>query len=316
MHSPTEMSKWIVALTALGSSPLRAFDPLLDEPEPFATWNLSQEVSYTASAEPTWETATWFGAAKDFVFEAGSLNLAPSMGILTDDFQLDSAWNLEPKVGATWSKGRFALEGWGWGLWNDLGWTDEGAGSEVSWHLTDPESRDASWKTGVHGWTSGNSGSAIGAGVSRNSKGEAWSSGFSTTLRRLWDVDASRERPGAVRTNVSTSNLADQWQALLQTSLERNGKNLSAGLAVDLDLRATDADVSPATSSTGKGGRASGSSSTQYTSTLDPYATLSWTPGNGSLDVAAGWSVDLERTKGSVEPVSTFWMSVSLGWSW
>jgi len=316
MKTTAAFLKPILALAALASQPILAFDPLMDEPEPFAQWKISKEVSYTASNSPTWEAASWFGASKEVGLGETSLNLDGSIGFLADDFQLDSAWNLEPKASATWSRGRLSLEGWGWGLWNDLGWTDEGGGTNLSWLLTDPAAIGSSWRTGVHGWISENSGSAVGLNLSRRSVGDKWSTGFAFTARRLWDVDATQQRPGSVRRAMSSTSTTDQWQALVQTNLDRNWKSVSAGVGLDLDLRASDASAMTSQNSMGKGKMSTSSSSFQYTGTVDPYADVSWTPGTWAFTVTTGWSTDVQQTKGSIQPTSTLWTAVAASKSW
>ena len=316
MNSNPACMKPIFALAALASQPLLAFDPLLDEPEPFAQWRVSKEASYTASTSPTWEAATWVGASKEFVPWGNSLTLDGSLGFLTDDFQLDSAWNLEPKASATWSRGRLSLEGGTWGLWSDLGWTDEGGGTDLSWLLTDPASIGPGWKTGVHGWISEHSGSAVGLNLSRRTNGEKWSTDHAVTVRRLWDVDAAKQRPGSVRKTISTANTTDQWQALFQSKVDKNWKDLSFGVGMDLDLRASDASAMTSQGSMGKGRMASSTPSTQYTGTIDPFADISWTPGTWGFTLTTGWSTDVQQTKGSIEPTSTFWTAVAASKSW
>lgn len=301
---------------ALLAPSLRAFDPLLDDAEPFATWTLSKDASYTASSAPTWEMETRLAASKDVALEASSWTLEGSLGFLADDFQLDTAWNLEPRLAASWSKGRLSLEGDGWGLWNDLGWTDEGGGAGATWLVNEPAADQATWKTGVHGWTSEHAGSAIGASVWRHSVGGAWSNGFSTTVRRLWEVDATRAFPGSLRRSASSSAVSDQWQALVQGNVDRNWRTWSAGLGLDLDLRAVDAETSAAASAMGRGKRTSANASFPYTATLDPSASVSWKSADWGLAATLGSSVDVQRGNGSITPATTFWTSVSATRSW
>ena len=55
MKSQLTRLKSFFGLVALATQPLFAFDPLMDEPEPFANWRLSKEVSYSGTTTPTWE---------------------------------------------------------------------------------------------------------------------------------------------------------------------------------------------------------------------------------------------------------------------
>jgi len=315
MNSNPASLKSILAIAALASPPLFALDPLMDEPESFAEWRISKELSYVASSTPTWEAASWVGGSKEIEFGENALNLDGSMGFLADDFQLDSAWNLEPKGSATWSMGRLSIEGWGWGLWNDLGWTDEGAGSDLSLLLTDPDKSVAQWKSGVHGWISRNSGSAMGLSLSRTTHRNAWSTSLALTARRLWDVDAAVQRPGSMR-RTTTTNTADQWQALFQSGLDRNWSSVSVGIGLDIDLRASDVGEMSTQSPMGKGRMSNSSTGYQYTATADPSANVSWTPGSWSFTVTTGWSTDVRQAKGSFQPSASFWTSTVASKSW
>ncbi|MEK7392588.1 MAG: hypothetical protein AAB214_08465 [Fibrobacterota bacterium] len=316
MKSTAAILKPILALAVVASQPLSAFDPLMDEPEPFAQWRVSNDLSYTASSTPTWEAASWMGVSKEIDLAKSTLDLDASMGLLYDDFQFDSSWNLEPKLAATWTKGRLAVAGWGWGLWNDAGWTDQGAGTDISWQLTDSAHTGAAWHAGIHGWMSENSGSAMGAKLSRNSNGESWSTAFALSARRLWDVDAVQARPGGLRKTVSSTATTEQWQTLFESSIDRNWESVSAGVGLDLDIRMSDASTTTSQSPMGRGKMASSSASYQYTGTLDPYANLSWTPDTWAFTATTGWSTDIAQTKGSVQPTSTFWSSLSVSKSW
>ena len=316
MKSFTPSSKLVPVTIGMGANAVFALDPLVDEVESPVVWMVSKDVSYTASTVPVWEAASWLGASKEFAVGEGYLNLDGSLGLLTDDFQLDSSWNLEPKAALMWSHGRLSLEAGGWGAWNDQGWTDEGANSGLTWSLTDPGQTGAHWKTGVHGWTSEFSGSALGLELGRRSTGERWSTGIALTARRLWDVEVTAQRPGSLRQMASTTNIGDQWQALVQTSLDRNWQDISAGMGLDLDLRASDAITTTSRGSMGKGKSSRTSANYQYTANLDPYADFSWTHGTWGMHITTGWSTDIQQTKGAIEPTSSLWTSVKASKSW
>ena len=305
----------LVAASAFAPQTLMAFDPLMDEPEPTATWRLYKEVSYTDGTAPAWQANSWASASREFAVGSTTLELEGAMGFLTQDFQLDTAWNLEPKMSATWSRERLSLEGWGWGLWNDLGWTDEGGGANLSLQLSGMGGDAPVWKTGIHGWTSENSGSAFGIGASRVSNGPRWTSGVTLVGRRLLEVATASPRPGGMRQVQTRSAVADQWQVLLQTSIDRNWKAISAGVGLDLDGRAIESDATSMQGSMGRGS-ASKMGGTRYTGTIDPYASVAWTPGTWGIVATVGWSTDLQQTKGAVSPVSTLWSSISTSKSW
>lgn len=303
----------LVAASALAPQAISAFDPLMDEPEPAASWRLLKELSYADGVDPAWEASSWASASREFDLGAASMEMEGAMGFLTQDFQIDSAWNLEPKVSATWSWGRLSSEGWGWGLWNDLGWSDEGGGANLSWRISAMEEGEPVWKTGIHGWTSENSGSAVGIEASRVSEGPRWTTGFAFAGRRLLDVATASPRPGGMR-RTTGSTVADQWQALIQTSLDRNWRKMSAGVGLDLDARAVESDAAATPGSKEKGGASR--TGTRYAGTIDPYASVSWTPGSWNFAVAAGWSTGLQQAKGAVATVPSLWSSVSTGVSW
>lgn len=315
MKTSNAPRRTILALSTLAVPSLWAFDPLLDEPEPVLAWSLSKDVSYTASSTPTWEAANRVAASHDFAIGSGTLELGGSLGALIDDFQLDSAWSLEPGASVGWTSGRLSLEGWGWGLWNDLGWTDEGGGSSAAWLLGSPDAPGARWSASVHGWLSGNSGSAMGLGISRRSHGERWSTRLSLTARRLWDVESVPQRPSGVRQSLPMTATTDQWQTLVQAGVDRNWQHVSAGVGIDLDARASDAVATTSRSGRGKGA-SSTSSAFRYSGTLDPYATLSWSPGAWSFTLTSGYTTELQRSKDGIEPIYTPWTSVGTSVDW
>lgn len=315
MHPRTDISTTLFVISILATQPVIAFDPLMDEPEPTATWRLLKEVSYTDGTAPAWEANSWAAASREFAFGPGTVELEGAMGFLTQDFQLDSAWNLEPKASAIWSWDRFSMEGWGWGQWNDLGWTNEGGGASISWQLTALEEVEAVWKSGVHGWISDKSGAALGFELVRSSKGPHWSTGFTLTGRRLLEVATATPRPGGMRQIQPGSAVADQWQLLVQTEIDRNWKNISAGFGFDLDARAIESDATAMQGSMGRG-NASKTSGTRYTGAIDPYANVAWTPGAWRFVATVGWNTDLEQTKGAITPVNTPWSSISTSVSW
>lgn len=294
---------------------LWAFDPLMDEADPSVRWHASKGLAYSGSENPTWQASSWLGASKEFELREGFVEGNGSMGFRADDFQLDSAWNVEPRLSARYTNGRLALEGRGWGLWNDLGWSDAGGGADASWILGSPDAKGASWESGLHGWTSGNSGSAIGASLSRTSEAGPWSTGLTLSARRLWDADADLSARGSLQRTAALASTADQWQALFQGRLDRNWRHISAGIGADLDVRALESVTTAASGRVGKG-RSAATSAFAYQATASPFATLAWRHAAWSLAFASGTTTEVQLSKGGTSPTTTAWSSFDAGVSW
>lgn len=292
-----------------------AFDPLMDEPDPSVRWHASKGLAYSGSENPTWQASSWIGASRELELREGFVEGNASLGFRADDFQLDSAWNVEPRLSARYANGRFALEGHGWGLWNDLGWSDAGGGADASWLLGPRVAAGALWKSGLHGWTSGNSGAAIGASLSRTSDAGPWSTGLTLGARRLWDADADLSSRGNLQRTAAFASTADQWQVLFQSSLDRNWQHISAGIGADVDLRALESVSMVASGRIGKR-RSASSSSLAYQATASPFATLSWTPGAWSLTFTSGTTTKVQLSQGGAAPATTVWSSFDAGVSW
>lgn len=304
----------LFALAAMSFHPILAFDPLMDEPGSSPVWSVSKDVSYLASSTPTWEAASWLGISKEIGLERGRLDLSGSMGFLAGDFQLDSLWNLEPRASLAWSWERLTMGGWGWALWNDRGWTDEGGGSDLSWILSDPQAIGPVWKSAVHGWMSGNAGSAIGLELFRAAKSADWSNAMGVTASRLWEVDADVRRPGGVGRIEVGATKADKWQLLFRANLDRNWMSLSVGGGFEVDIRMSEADAAGSSGSMGKG-RSMNSTKNLYQGSVDPYISGNWTPGTWVFSVTTGWSTGFLQSRGSLS-TTIFWTSMGASKSW
>ncbi len=315
--TPSTLSSATLAVLALfGGTRAQAPDPLLDDlVEPAFAWRASKDVVYRASDAPTWEAGSTLGVGKEWMIGPGFLSLDGQVGIAIQEFQIDSGWNLVPELSAGWNVGRLSLDGWGWGLRDDVDWSDYGGGSSIGWSLSDPATSGARWSTSLSGSLSEASGSSLGLSVRRSSNGERWSSRLSLSASRLWDADLSIPTSSNPRRLQVQSDVADQWQGRLSAGLDRNWQDLSAGVGLATDVRAFELDPTLSVSRNSRGKRGS-EATTGWTGTVDPSATLSWTPGTWEVSLTSGYTLEAQTGSGQVEPTATLWTSLSTSKSW
>ena len=315
MTPSTIPSATLAALAFLGGAPLHAEGPLLDDLKPAFVWRTSKDVVYRASDTPTWEAGSSLGLGKEWLVGPGFLAVDGQVGFAVQEFQIDSGWSLVPELSAGWNVGRLSLDGWGWGLRDDVEWSDYGGGSSIGWSLSDPSREGAAWSTALSGSLSEASGSALGLSLRRSTRGDRWSTNLSMAARRLWDADLSIPTTTNPRRSLVQSDVADQWQGQFGASVDRNWRDLGAGVGVAADVRSFEIDpaVSSSTSRRGKGGS---SATTGWTGTVDPSATLSWTPGTWAIELTSGYTLEVQPTSGAIEPAATAWTSLSTSKSW
>lgn len=315
MTSSILPSATLAALVLFGGVRIQAQDPLLDDLEPVLVWTASKDVVYRSSEAPTWEAGSSLGVGKEWFAGPGSLSLNGRMGFAVQEFQIDSGWSLVPELSAGWNVGRLSLNGWGWGLHDDVEWSDYGGGSSVGWSLSDPATSGARWSTSLSGSLSEASGSSLGLTLGRFSNGELWSTRLSLSANRLWDADLSNPTATNPRRSLVQSDVADQWQGRLSAGLDRNWHDLSAGIGLAADVRAFELDPT-LTASRNPRSKRSSESATGWTGTVDPGASISWTPGTWEVSLTSGYTLEAQTGSGPVEPTATLWTSLSTSKSW
>lgn len=315
MKSSTLPSATLAVLTILSGARVQARDPLLDDFESAFAWRASKDVVYRASDAPTWEAGSNIGVGKEWLAGPGFLSMDAQVGLAVQEFQIDSGWSIAPELSAGWNVGRLSLDGWGWGLRDDLEWSDFGGGSSVGWSLSDPGSTAARWSTSLSGSLSEASGSALGLSLRRSSYGEQWSTNLSLSARRLWDADLSIPSSTNPRRQQVSSDVADQWQGQFGAGLDRNWQDLSAGVGLSADVRAFEIDPTLSVRRTPRGKRTS-DATTGWSGTVDPSASLSWTPGTWEVALTSGYTLEAQTGSGQVEPTATLWTSLSTSKSW
>jgi outer membrane usher protein FimD/PapC len=305
----------LATLVLFGGGALQAQDPLLDDLEPALVWTAAKNVVYRASETPTWEAGSTLGAGKEWIVGPGFLSLNGQVGFAVQEFQIDSGWSLVPELSAGWNVGRLSLDGWGWGLRDDVEWSDYGGGSSVGWSLSDPATSGARWSTALSGSLSEASGSSLGLSLRRSSNGERWSTRLSLSANRLWDADLSIPTSSNPRRSLVQSDVADQWQGRLSAGLDRNWHDLSAGIGLATDVRAFEIDPTLTANRNARSKRSS-QSTTGWTGTADPSASLSWTPGTWEVSLTSGYTLEAQTGSGQLEPTATMWTSLSTSKSW
>lgn len=308
-------SATLATLALFAGAPLHAEDPLLDDLEPALVWRASKDVVYRASDAPTWEAGSTLGLGKEWIVGPGFLAVDGQVGMAIQEFQIDSGWSLVPELSAGWNVGRLSLDGWGWGVRDDLEWSDFGGGSSIGWSLSDPSREGAAWSTALGGSLSEASGSALGLSLRRAAHNERWSTSLSLGLRRLWDAELAIPTSTNSRRKLVTSDVADQWQGQFAAKLDRNWRDLGAGVGIAADVRNFEKEpsLSMSSKSRGKGGS---SATTGWTGTVDPSASLSWTPGTWAIELTSGYTLEAQPTSGAIEPTATAWTSLSTSKSW
>lgn len=316
MTPSTLFSATLAALALFGGARAQAPDPLMDDlVEPALAWRASKDVVYRASDAPSWEAGSTLGVGKEWMIGPGFLSLDGQVGVAIQEFQIDSGWNLVPELSAGWNVGRLSLDGWGWGLRDDVDWSDYGGGSSIGWSLSDPSSSGGRWSTSLSGSLSEASGSALGLSLRRSSNGERWSTRLSLSASRLWDADLSIPTSTNPRRNLSIRDVADQWQGRLGAGVDRNWHDFAAGAGIAADVRNFEIDPT-VSSSTSRRGKGRTSATSGWTGTVDPSASLSWTPGTWEVALTSGYTLEAQTGSGQIEPTATLWTSLSISKSW